>query len=77
MTATHLRLLAVTRGGHVHVYVRAGVPGFTYGLAGELTFTVDEWPNMRELLTCAGQRVELQEEGVHRGDQTRYHQRPE
>ena len=49
MTSSHLR----------HVDVWAGVLGFTFGCAGELCFTVEEWPTMRDLLTRSGERVEI------------------
>lgn len=59
MTATHLRLLVQKLGGHVGVGVWTGVPGFTFACAGSLIFTEAEWPNMRDLLSHGGERVEI------------------
>ena len=59
MNATHLRLQVVTVGGHVHVALWAGVPGYTFGKCGDLCFTVAEWPLLRELFSR--QRIEIVE----------------
>lgn len=61
MIATHIRIRYKTLGGHVHARVFTGVPGFTFASCGELTFSVEEWPVMRELFMRAGERISFLE----------------
>lgn len=62
MTSTHLKFRYKKLGGHVHVRVFTGVPGFTFGKAGELVFNEEEWPAMYELLSRSGPRVIIESE---------------
>lgn len=67
MNATHLRFRAVEAGGHTHVDVYAGVPGFTFARAGTLVFRTEEWPNMRELFQRGGARVAVEQDYSQQG----------
>lgn len=47
-------------GGHVHVRVFAGKSGRTYGKAGDLIFTQEEWALLSNALNSTDERVRVE-----------------
>lgn len=62
MTENDLKYKWRKLGGHVHVRVFTGVPGFTYAKAGDLVFDEKEWPTMYDLLSRGGARTVVEPE---------------
>lgn len=59
---THFRIRFAKLGGHVHASVFSGLPGGTFAKNGDLTFSVEEWPEFMSMF--ANGRVEFIDESV-------------